>query len=329
MMRLGIIGCGDVAGRHAATINSVGGELEITALCDRTKAKAEAFAAKHAPNAAIYTDHRRLFDEVTLDLIVICLPPFAHTDEVERAAASGIHLLMEKPIALDHEQAWRMVEAVEQAGIKAQIGFQFRFGEAIERFKMLQAEGKTGGIALMNGRYFCNALHAPWWRDREKSGGQVIEQAIHLFDLMRHFMGEPVAVYSRQENLFHQETPGYTSEDTSATVVSFRDGGIGVITATNNAIPGKWIGDYRVVAQRVTADFTSANAATFTHTDQPDHLVTTIDSQRDFRRAQLLDLLDAIKTGGATRTPMRDGAAILDLVLAARRSAETRQEIAL
>ncbi len=260
---------------------------------------------------------------------MVCLPPFAHTDEVERAAARGIHILMEKPISLDHEQAWRMVEAVERAGIKTQVGFQFRFGEAVEAFKGLQAAGKTGGVALMNGRYFCNALHAPWWRDRAKSGGQVIEQAIHLFDLMRYFVGEPAAVYSRQENLFHQETPGYTSEDTSATVVSFRDGGIGVITATNNAIPGKWIADYRVVAQRVTAEFTSANAATFTHTDQPDNPVTVIDSQRDFRRAQLLDLVNAIQTGGETRTPMRDGAAALDLVLAARRSAEMRREIAL
>jgi predicted dehydrogenase len=209
------------------------------------------------------------------------------------------------------------------------VGFQFRFGEAVEAFRTMQAEGKTGGVALFDGRYFCNSLHADWWRDREKSGGQLVEQAIHLFDLMRRFMGDPAAVYSRQVNLFHQVVPGYTVEDTSATVVSFRDGGIGVIAATNNAIPGRWIGDYRVVAQRITADFVSANIAAFTHTDQSDTPVTKIDSLRDLRREQLLDLLNAIKTGGSTRTPIRDGATILDLVLAARRSADERREIAL
>jgi len=329
MMRIGIIGCGDVAGRHAGAIKGLNEELELVALCDHTEAKAQAFAAKHASEAAIYTDHRALLDDAKLDLVVVCLPPFAHTDEIERAANNGIHILMEKPIALESEQAWRMVECVEKAGIKTQVGFQFRFGEAVETFKALQAEGKTGGIALFSGRYFCNALHAPWWRDRAKSGGQVIEQAIHLFDIMRYFMGNALTVYSRQENLFHTDVDGYTSEDTSVTVVNFQGGGMGVITATNNAVPGKWIGDYRVVAQKVTADFVSANIATFTHTDQAHTPVTAIDSERDFRREQLLDLLNAIKTDGTTRTPMRDGATILDLVLAARRSAEERREIAL
>src|SRR5690606_27571714 len=144
-------------------------------------------------------------------------------------------------------------------------------------FTTLQAQGKTGEIALMNARYFCNALHAAWWRDRAKSGGQLVEQAIHLFDLMRVFMGDPVSVYSRQENLFHRDIPDYTSEDTRESVVRFANGRFGMVTATNNAIPGKWNGDYRIVTRHITADFTSANAATFTHTDQPDLPVTHID----------------------------------------------------
>ena len=100
MMRIGIIGCGDVAGRHAGAIKGLSEELELVALCDHTEAKAQAFAAKHAPEAAIYTDHRALLDDAKLDVVVVCLPPFAHTDEIERAANNGIHILMEKPIAL-------------------------------------------------------------------------------------------------------------------------------------------------------------------------------------------------------------------------------------
>ena len=63
---------------------------------------------------------------------MICLPPYGHSDEVEAAAARGVHLLMEKPIALTSEHAWRMVETSEKAGIKTQVGFMFRFGEAVE-----------------------------------------------------------------------------------------------------------------------------------------------------------------------------------------------------
>jgi predicted dehydrogenase len=328
-LRVGILGCGDFANKHAQITLDVPEATQLVAFCDRNEGKVEAFRQKYAPAAATFTDHRAMFDQAKLDMVIVCLPPYSHTDEVQLAAEHGVHILMEKPIALTSEQAWGMVEAVEKARIKTQVGFMFRFGEAIERFKALQAEGQTGQIALMTARYFCNALHAPWWRMRDKSGGQVVEQVIHMFDLLRYLVGDPVSVYSRQENLFHRDVPDYTIEDVSATIVNFKHGGMGVIYATNNAIPGKWINDYRVVAHRITADFANANNATFTQTDQPNNPMINIESSKDFRRSLLLDLVQAIRSDGETRTPMREGAKSLDLVLAVRRSAETRSEVQL
>jgi predicted dehydrogenase len=328
-LRVGILGCGDFANKHAQITLGLPDEAQLVAFCDRTEAKARAFEQKYAPGAAVFTDHHRMFDEARLDLVIVCLPPYGHSDEVERAADHGIHILMEKPIALASEQAWKMVDAAERARIKTQVGFMFRFGEAIERFKAMQSAGQTGQIGLMTARYFCNALHAPWWRMRDKSGGQVVEQVIHMFDLLRYLVGEPTSVYSRQENLFHQDVPDYTIEDVSATIVGLQGGGMGVIYATNNAIPGKWINDYRVVAHHLTADFQNANNATFTQTDHPGNPVITIESDKDFRRSLMLDLIQAIRTDGETRTPLREGAKSLDLVLAARRSAETRAEVQL
>lgn len=328
-LRTGILGCGGFAHVHAKIAAALPDEIELVAFSDRNDWKTRDMQEKYAPQAMTFTDHHAMFDQARLDLVIICLPPYGHTDEVALAAEHGAHILMEKPIALTSEDAWRMVEAVEAASIKTQVGFQLRFGDAVEQFNALQAEGKTGPIGLMSARYFCNALHAPWWRMREKSGGQIVEQVIHIFDLMRFLMGDPVSVYSRQSNLFHQDVPDYTVEDVSATIVNFSRGEMGVVYATNNAIPGKWISDYRVVAQRLTADFTNANTALFTLTDQPDNPTIRVETDKDFRRAQMLDLLNAIRTGGETRTPMREGAKSLDLVLAARRSAETRAEVAL
>jgi len=329
-LRAGILGCGDFANRHAQIMVSIPEQITMVAFCDRNESKAHAFAEKYAPGqATIFTDHRALLDRDNLDLLVICLPPYGHSDEVEHAAAHGVHLLIEKPIALDSEQGWRMVEAAERGKIKTQVGFMNRFGEAVETFKGLLDSGQTGSIGLMSARYFCNALHAPWWRKRDKSGGQIVEQAIHMFDLMRYFMGEPVSVYCRYENIFHRETPEYSIEDVSATVVGFAGGGIGVVYATNGAIPGKWISDYHVVAHHLTADFQTANRATFYRTDMPDQPPTVIDSAKDFRRDQLLDLVNAIRTDGPTRTPMVEGAKSLDLVLAATRSGAAKTEIRL
>lgn len=326
-LRAGILGCGNFAHVHAKIAQALPEAVQLAAFCYPTEAKAQTFADQYAPGALIFSDHHAMFDRAKLDLVIIVMPPFAHTDEVHRAAEHGIHVLIEKPIALSSDHAWSMVEAAETARIKTQVGFMFRFGEAIEQFKALQAAGKTGAVGLMTARYFCNSLHADWWRMRDKSGGQVVEQVIHMFDLLRYLMGDPVTVYSRQENVFHQDTPNYTIEDVSATLTSFANGGIGVIYATNNAIPGKWINDYRVVAHRLTADFTNANNAVFTHTDQPENPVTLIASDKDYRRALMLDLLTAIRTDGETRIPIREGAKSLDLVLAARQSAETHTEV--
>jgi predicted dehydrogenase len=110
----------------------------------------------------------------------------------------------------------------------------------------------------------------------------------------------------------------------------FPNGATGVIYASNSAIPNKWINDYRIVANGMTAEFKNANNAQLTFTaDSSNLIVEQINSERDFYHAEIMDLLDAIRTDGSTRTPMREGALTLDLALAAVRSAELGQVLAL
>jgi predicted dehydrogenase len=329
-LRTAVLGCGGFANRHAQNLISLPDEIELTAFCDHHDWNARAFSEKYTSGrGSIFTDPRAMFEKADLDCVVICLPPFAHSDEVELAAQYGVHILIEKPIALSSEHAWRMVEAAETARIKTQVGFMFRFGAAIERLKELIGSGETGPAGLMSARYFCNSLHAPWWRDRSKSGGQLVEQIIHMVDLMRYLMGDAVSVYSRQENLFHHDVADYTVEDVSATVFGFQGGAIGVIYATNGAIPGKWINDYRLVLQKLTAEFSDANHALFHFTAETPVRTETISSEKNMHLAELQDLLTAIRTDGQPRTPLREGAKSLGLALAAVQSAETRQEVAL
>ena len=329
-LKTGILGCGGFAHRHAGNLISLPDDIELTAFCDHHDDNARGFSEKYTQGqASIFTEPEVMFAKASLDLVVICLPPFAHSNEVDLAAQHGVHMLIEKPIALSSEHAWHMVDAVERARIKTQVGFMFRFGTAIERLKELTASGEAGPAGLMSARYFCNSLHADWWRDRSKSGGQLVEQVIHMVDLMRYLMGDAVSVYSRQENLFHRDVADYTVEDVSATVFGFPGGSMGVIYATNGAIPGKWINDYRVVSQKLTAEFTNANNGLFHFTRETPVRTETISSEKNVYLAELQDLLAAIRTDGETRTPMREGAKSLDLALAATQSAETHQEVLL
>lgn len=327
-IRTAILGCGGFAHRHAANLVSLSEDIELVAFCDQNSQNAVTYRETYTNGkAAVFTDHHELIDQVELDLLLIALPPFAHTDEVQLAAEAGVNLFIEKPIALTSQQAWSMVKAVESAGVKSQVGFMFRFGEAIEIVKQLLHSGEAGRPGLMTARYFCNALHAPWWREREKSGGQLVEQVIHMIDLMRYLMGEPVSVFSRQGNLFHQDVPGYTIEDVSATIYSFANGAMGVVYATNNAIPGKWINDYRLVAEKLTAEFSNANTAQLHMTGEDPLVSRSIQSDRNMHLAELLDLIQAIRTGGNTRTPIREGALSLDMALGAVESTQKRQEV--
>jgi predicted dehydrogenase len=328
-LRTAILGCGGFAHKHAQNLLKMPHSFELVAFCDRNKARAEEYAAQYAPCAAVFTDHQVLFEQAGLDLVVIALPPYGHSNEVEQAAQRGIHIFMEKPIALESEQAWRMVAAAESAGICTQVGFMFRFGSAVRRLKTLIDTGEVGIPGLMSARYFCNHLHADWWRMRDQSGGQLVEQVIHMVDLMRFLMGEAITVYSLQNNLYHQDVPGYTVEDVSGTVIGFQSGGIGVLYATNNAVPMKWTNDYRVVTRSITAEFDDANHARLTYTDRPDLPVETIAAEDDFYLLELQDLHHAIQTGGATLTPLREGARTLDLALAAARSAQSKTVVCL
>jgi predicted dehydrogenase len=330
MLRVGILGCGGIANKHAQALLGLKEDVELVACCDIEIGKAATFSQQYTNGkAGVYSDYQSMYAAAKLDLAVICLPPFAHGDEVAQAAARGIHLLVEKPIALQHEKAWQMVDQVETAGIKTQVGFMYRFGEAVEILRQKQVSGEAGKPGLFSASYFCNALHAPWWRERDKSGGQTVEQIIHLFDLMRVLMGEPISVFSRQTNLFHHDVPGYSIEDVSATITTFSNGALGIIYATNAAIPNQWVKEWRFVSEKLMVDFTDWNHATFTPTAAPLTDPLTLASSRDVFLAQMKDLINAIRTNSETRTTLREGALSLDLVLAARRSSETRMEVSL
>jgi len=326
MYKVGFIGCGGIANAHARALSSLRERVEMVAFCDIEEARARSFSQTYTEGKGkVFKDYREMYDKVDLDIVYICLPPFAHKDEVDRAAEKGIHIFIEKPIALDMETANRMVEVVEKHKVKSQVGFMFRFGDAVEEIREMLCD--YGPVGLMMGRYMCNSLHSPWWRDKSKSGGQIVEQIIHIFDLIRYFMGEPKLVFAKMNNIFHRDIADYTVEDVSGTVILFENGGIATVSATNGAIPGKWIAQLDLIARGLTANFLDANNATIYHTLNPWERKTEIASSKDIYLAETIDLLDAIEQDRPTRVPMIEGAKSLQLVLSASRSAEEGKPI--
>ena len=321
-LRVGLLGCGGIGARHAGAVAELPEDLELVACCGRDAERTKAFA--EGRTAAAYTDLDAMLRQERLDLVIATLPPFNRGGEIERVARAGVHLLVEKPIALNQQSADAMVADVSSAGVVAAIGFMYRFGDAVRHWKAAD----TGQVGLYAGAYHCNALHADWWREEAKSGGQILEQVIHQIDLIRHLMGEPDTVYARRTNFAHHNTPAYDVEDISAIVFGWDDGRFATLNASNIAVPGVWHKEWAVYAERMTGRFTSWNDAVLTRT-VGDAAAEEIAGPTDPFVAQLADVHRAIVTGGVPYIPLAEGAASLRLALAARQSADERREIRL
>ncbi len=328
-LRTAIIGCGRFARKHVERLAALEA-VSLVGFCDATAENADNYNRQYAQGkGGVFTDYEQLFTDLELDLAYICLPPFAHGNEVELACRNGVNLLIEKPIALNMELAQRMEAQVRESSIKCQVGFMYRFGRAALWLKNYLQQGHPGERGFMTARYACNSLHSWWWRDKAKSGGQLVEQVIHILDLTRFFLGEPVKVYSMQDNLFHRSDQEYTSEDSSATVIRFDSGGIATISATNGAIPNRWDYDWIYFSGDLTADFSDANHAVFHHTSVKDLPVTNIAAEDDLYLAETLDLIAAIREDRDPAVPIEEGVLSLKLALAAAQAAEQDAPVSL
>ncbi len=319
-LRVSIIGCGGIAARHAQSVAALPDRMSLVACCGRDLAKTQGFAAQHGGHA--FTDLDAMID-AGLDLAIVTIPPFAHAGEVERLAARGVNLLVEKPIALDQAAADAMTAAVAATGVTAAVGFMYRHGEAVKAWQAAD----TGRNGTMTAAFQCNHLHADWWREEPKSGGQIVEQLIHLIDLVRHHMGDPDTVYARRARLFHAE-PGYDVEDVSAIIFGWDDGRIATLNANNIAVHGIWHKDWALFAQKLTGRFAGWNEAEFRAADGSGEPRIVAGETNPFD-AQLADLADAIRDRRAPLVPLGEGATTLRLALAARQAADERREIRL
>lgn len=318
-LRVGILGNGGIAARHAASVARLPEHMRLVAVAGRNAGRVGDFTDHHGGKPFARVEDMLDFG---IDLMIDTAPPFSRGGEAERAAAAGVHLLVEKPIALDLARGQGMVRAVEQADVTAAIGFMYRQGDAVRRWLATD----TGPVGLMTGIYHCNALHAPWWRVREQSGGQVLEQLIHIIDLVRAFMGEPDTAYARTANLFHRETPGYDVQDVSAIIFGWDDGRLASLTANNIAVPGQWVKGWSLFAERATAHFSDWNNAAFIQT-APEVQASAWTSEKDVFVAQLADLAEAIRDGRPPFMPLAEGVSSLRLALAAMKSADEGREV--
>jgi len=314
-LKCAVLGAGGMGSRNAGYAEETG-LAEVTALCSRRPDGGEPLRNLLGRPVTVYNDFEKMISRERPDVLMVALPPFAHRGEVEAAAEAGIHLFLEKPIALTLERAASQVRAVQDSGVLSQVNFHFRFTPLALRLRSLKDAGELGRPLVFSASYFCNSLHSPWWRDVEKSGGQVVEQVIHLYDMARYFAGPFNRITARGGNYLHTSVEGYTVEDNAAALLSGPSGSLAALVSTNCAVAGAWRSRFSLVTENFTAEYDSAGTGTLT---RPGGETEDLSSAVDPHYTSVEQFLTVLMEGGTPPVPISEGYESLDLVLRAAR----------
>jgi len=214
---------------------------EVTAVCARREAKTKAFA--EAQNISNYfTDYELMYASGLVDAVIISTGNKTHYDMTMKALDAGLHVLCEKPLAMNVQQADAMVKKAEETGLKCMVPFTYRFMPAERYIKQLLDEGYIGKPYHLNMRYYTGfARHGEYlWRfDLAESGGGVIgDIASHFMYLAYWYYGEVESVmcqfgYMVERDARPDGNNDYVrADDSSSILIQFKNGAQGVIMAS-------------------------------------------------------------------------------------------------
>ncbi|MCC7261260.1 MAG: Gfo/Idh/MocA family oxidoreductase [Candidatus Latescibacteria bacterium] len=235
-VRLGFIGTGGIAGHHLRTLAQLP-DAQLAAFCDAVPGKAQAVAATYGGKA--YDSFRQMFDSEGLDAVYICLPPFAHGEPELEAVRRGLPMFIEKPVATSAALADRILGAIEDQGLISAVGYHWRYMDLTAKAKE-RLEGQPVGFAL--GSWTGGMPGVAWWRVLDQSGGQIVEQTTHIFDLARYLLGEVTRVHAAARTGLMQGVENYSVHDASITNLTFASGAIASITSACMLATGGQVG---------------------------------------------------------------------------------------
>ncbi|HKI57120.1 MAG TPA: Gfo/Idh/MocA family oxidoreductase [Trueperaceae bacterium] len=225
-VRVAVIGTGSISRRHVAGYRDAG--AEVVAICDSHEAALERRGREwDVPRR--YLDYHAMFQDGGFDAVSIAAPTAVHHPATLAAAAAGVHVLVEKPIALSLALADEMIAACREAGVVLQVNHQLRSGGPARKAKELLDAGAIGRVTYVRLRQahdWAGLGVRPSFRTRASAGGgTLLDNGCHLMDLARFFGGRVEDVYARTATLQYD----VELEDTAVVSLRFEDGALGTV----------------------------------------------------------------------------------------------------
>ena len=230
MIRLGVIGCGNMTGQHLDSFQQLKSVLRVSVVCDLNPERAE--RAKEILNADCFeTDYHNILEKV--DAVLIALPHQLHYPVGKFFIENGKHVLMEKPLCIKETQCLELTMLAEKHNVTLMTAYPVRFWEETLKMKEYMESGIIGNVFQMSvytDHYNpARDTRGTWMTCSGLGGGQTFSHGCHYVDIMLWFLGNPIEGTHLGTNY---GTPWMEREGTSHTVIKFESGAVGYHTGT-------------------------------------------------------------------------------------------------
>ncbi|MEP1033655.1 Gfo/Idh/MocA family oxidoreductase [Ekhidna sp.] len=249
-VRVGLIGCGRIAQRHAGHIAKLG---ELAAVCDVNAEKARKLGEEY--EVPFFVDVEIFLSFKDMDVVAVCSPNGLHAEHTIKSLNAGFHVLCEKPMALSSSDCEEMIKTAERSNKRLFIVKQNRFNPAIEAVKEKIDQGAFGKLYSVQLNCFWNRnfdyyQNSDWKGTKKLDGGTLFTQFSHFIDLLYWMVGDVEETSAMIQNYAHQEVIEF--EDTGVVSLKFKNGVIGTINYTVNSFAKNMEGSITLFAEKGT-----------------------------------------------------------------------------
>ena len=336
--KVGIVGAGVIGAVHAGALVGVD-NAAVAAIAEPREEAGRQLAEKHG--ATWYASFTDMLAVPEIDLVILGTPSGLHPEQTILAAQAGKHVITEKPMAITHDGASRMIDAVERAGVELAVIFQNRLSRDVYRVKRAIEAGLIGKPILGSASVFWHRKQAYYdanggWRGTWAldGGGVLINQSIHTIDLLQWLLGGVASVQAHIATLNHE----IEAEDAASASVRFHSGAVGSILVTTAAAkdnPAR----VEIIGTEGRATIENNVVTTFEGNGElgddllsEDDLVTVRDWEPvehfgEGHRRQLRLIFDALAAGKQPPVPGREARKAVDVILGIYESARTGTRI--
>lgn len=319
--KFGIIGCGSVADFHIEAIRQIE-DATLTVVSSRNEAKAKAVADKE--NCAWVTDYEELLRRSDVDIVCVTTSSGSHAKIGLDVLRAGKHLVLEKPIAMNSNDAKELIRTAKEHGVKLSVISQRRFEAQNQAIKRVLDEGALGKLLLAEVAipfYRSQAYYdsADWRGTIAEDGGALMNQGIHCLDLMLWFAGEVQTVFGQTATQTHR----MEAEDLGLAILQFKNGAFGTIMASTSIQPG-FAATINLFGEKGTIKLEGSsivhwtvpgwNEPNWTQEDTYGGVSDPRSIVSDFHQSQLIDVMASIETGVEPLVKGEDGMKAVQLV---------------